>query len=66
MSDNTGDVKNGSMTLKKGADLIEFLLEGAEMEYFSTDIENGKTIELPNGIFFIFDNNGELTDINLG
>ena len=60
----SGDnVRNGAVMLKKGSELVEFLLEDAEMEYINVDTKDGMFIELANGITFLFDDNDELVDI---
>ncbi len=64
MSDNNGDIKNGAMTLKKDIELVEFILENAEMEYLNTEGFEGRIIELQNGVVFYFGKGNEL--INIG
>ena len=60
MSSVRGDLKEGAVSLKRGLELVEFLLESAEIEYLNV---NGKTIELNNGVIFLFNDSEELVDI---
>jgi len=62
MSRNS-EIKEGAISLKRGLDLVEFLLEGAEIEYLNIETEEGSTIELTSGITFLFDDRNELVDI---
>ena len=59
------EINNRAVLLKKGAELVEFLLESAEMEYLNIDTSEGSVIELSNGIVFIFDDLNELVDIRV-
>ena len=66
MSDNNGELKNGSIALKQDFELVQYLLENAELEYFDVEVNltGERMFQLPNGIHFLFNGNNELIGID--